>query len=1125
MLVSGIRSKVIGVFVLFLFACGGGTSDSDTSDGDTDVIQTETSDDTSSDQIQTDEGGDIQQETGTTDATNDIDTTICTNAEDCEALAGIPLTCHVFACVEGDCLEILEDDGAGCNDDDPCTENDSCVSGSCTGGTPKECDTSTQCTSFACNPTTGDCEASNAEAGTACDSDELCTVEATCLDGVCAGGSPKDCDDASPCTSDSCVVETGDCENLALDDGIDCAAGDACLVGGVCADGVCQDASPVECPDDGDPCTVSACDVATGDCVSTSADDGEVCDDEDACTSEESCLGGVCVGDVVVDCSDGNDCTQDSCDSDTADCVNDVDILDDTDCDDGNQCTIADSCLSGYCVPGLVLDCDDANSCTNDSCDEVAGACIHDYTGDDQPCEFDASGLPPCYSGGICTEEAGVSGCVGNWDPGLSDCADGDSCYNPMVGTSILFQYDGDTTSHGNHFNAGECPGVLPGSTGFQSNDAIIEYTPPVNGLYRIELEENFGGFDTILYVYNECPSSPTAICLDFDDATVFGGGGGGESIQIPIQSGSTIYVVVDGYQDFVQSVKGPFSLNIFQLTGYEFDCSGGGDDDADGLVNCEDPDCFSDAACVPDGEVCGAPLYLPSETHVLQGGSTTGYSNDTSQQICQDATYQSSGPDMVYSYTAPESGLYDFTLDPVLAGETYFDPAMYFSSDCPLSVLSCLKSVDGSPDMGTESTTLGLEKDETIFIFIDGFLSNHHGDFELQIDLSLSAEVNCEDGLDGDEDGFIDCEDSDCSSNPICPTEGDSCVLPFQIESLPYYYTDNTLNYNNSFYHPDQICPDPTSTFGYNLASVGGASPDVVFEFTPETSGLYRVGLEPVSGFEVVTIWVDDCPAAALPTNCIAGADLSFGVVSELVVPMAGNTPYYVVLDGWGDTQPKGGAFSFYVKAVADETESNCGDGIDNDEDDATDCEDADCSEDPACLGPASVTLDGYSLEQLDTDGEVVCQYAFEPGNVIVDGTYFIISRSATKTQFESYWGITLAENVNYLASSTDNLDACPMIGGGETFVLRNPGGVFVDGPSIEVVAGNAYQRTSPPGASDDVASWLEILADPLNCTPGSGQSLTESHDGLYISEISDVPDDLDSPSEYLELYYDGPP
>ncbi|MBR59025.1 MAG: hypothetical protein CMH54_13535 [Myxococcales bacterium] len=1123
MLVSGIRSQVVFVFVFFLFACGGGTSEPDPSDEGTDVIQTETIEDVASDQTQTDEGDDTTTGEDTNDTTEDVEPPLCTTAEDCEASAEDPLPCHEFACVEGDCVEILEEDGAPCDDDDACTENDSCFEGACTGGTAKVCDEPTQCSTFACNSDSGECEEANVEDGTACDSDEPCTVDATCVEGACTGGSPKDCDDTNPCTTDSCVSETGDCEHVALDNGTDCTGGDACLEGGVCWDGECQDATPVECPDDGNPCTLIACDA--GECVTSSVEDAEPCDDGNACTDGESCLGGDCVATTTEDCSDGNDCTQDSCDPVTAECTHDADILDDVDCEDGNQCTVADACLSGFCVPGNAINCDDNNSCTNDSCDESTGVCNHAYTGDDQPCEFDAAGLAPCYSGGTCAEEAGVASCVGNWDPGLPDCAEGDSCYNPLTGAGILFQYDGDTTAHGNHFNAGQCPGVLPGSTGYQSNDAIIEYTPPVNGLYRIELEENFGGFDTILYVFNECPTSPTAVCLAYDDTTVFGGGGGGEAIQLPIQGGETIYVVVDGYQDFVQSVKGPFSLNIFQLTGYEFDCSGGGDDDADGLANCEDPDCFADAACVPDGEVCGAPIHLPSDTNVLIGGSTTGYSNDTSQQLCQDTTYQSSGPDMVYSYTAPESGLYDVTLTPILAGETYFDPALYFSSSCPFSVASCSESVDQNPDMGPESTTLGLEKDETVFIYVDGFLSNHHGDFELQVDLSMAAEVNCDDGLDGDEDGVVDCEDSDCSSNPICPTLGDSCALPFQITSLPYNYSDNTQSYNNSFYHPDQICPDPTSTFGYNLASVGGASPDVVFEFTPASHGVYRVGLEPVSGFEVVTIWVDDCPDAELPTNCIAGADLSFGVVSELLVPMAADTTYYIVLDGWGDTQPKGGAFSFYVKPLADETESNCGDGVDNDEDELTDCEDSDCADDPACMGPPSIVLDGYVLEQTDATGETICQYTFEPGNIIVDGMYFIVSRSATKSQFESYWGVTLAENVSYLASSTDNLDACPMVAEGSHFSLRNSDGVLVDGPSIGVVVGNAYQRTAPPGPADDAASWQESSADPLNCTPGAGQSLTGSHEGIYISEISDVLNDLDSPSEYLELYFDGPP
>jgi hypothetical protein len=73
-------------------------------------------------------------------------------------------------------------------------------------------------------------------------------------------------------------------------------------------------------------------------------------------------------GTGVLDCGDGNPCTDDSCDpvllcrhtNNTLPCV------------DGNECTILDTCGGGVCS-GTPVTCDDGNGCTNDGCDPLVG--------------------------------------------------------------------------------------------------------------------------------------------------------------------------------------------------------------------------------------------------------------------------------------------------------------------------------------------------------------------------------------------------------------------------------------------------------------------------------------------------------------------------------------------------------------------------------------------------------------------------------------------------------------------------------------------------------------------------------------------------------------------------------
>ncbi len=79
-------------------------------------------------------------------------------------------------------------------------------------------------------------------------------------------GTPLPCDDADPCTIDTCE-------------------GDACMHRGLC--------------DDANACTTDTCD-ATGKCGHAPAADGGVCDDDLPCTQEGACVKGSCVSKVVL---------------------------------------------------------------------------------------------------------------------------------------------------------------------------------------------------------------------------------------------------------------------------------------------------------------------------------------------------------------------------------------------------------------------------------------------------------------------------------------------------------------------------------------------------------------------------------------------------------------------------------------------------------------------------------------------------------------------------------------------------------------------------------------------------------------------------------------------------------
>lgn len=271
-------------------------------------------------------------------------------------------------------------DGTPCDDGDACTLAPTCQAGVCEGE-PLACDDANPCTANLCDSEQG-CLFPPGFEGLACDDGSACTEDDACGAGVC-GGTPLDCDDGNPCTADSCDAALG-CVNEPLTD-VPCSNGDACTVNDTCVAGVCETGEPRNCDDgnectldfcdefagcnylpnlnpcctgtvsicdDRDPCTTDICDPESGDCFYES--NTAVCDDDDACTENDQCDEGVCGGDDV-DCATDNPCVAAFCDSDEG-CL--TEALDGIACDDGVDCTVEDTCNAGLCVGVSECTCD-----------------------------------------------------------------------------------------------------------------------------------------------------------------------------------------------------------------------------------------------------------------------------------------------------------------------------------------------------------------------------------------------------------------------------------------------------------------------------------------------------------------------------------------------------------------------------------------------------------------------------------------------------------------------------------------------------------------------------------------------------------------------------------------------
>lgn len=104
-----------------------------------------------------------------------------------------------------------QDDGALCNDQNPCTLNDTCQAGWCKGVMAPNGSTCTDgnlCTEMD-RCVFGLCVGQTLPEGAPCDDGNLCTVAEACRSGLCQPAGNLQCNDGDACTSELCIPAQG----------------------------------------------------------------------------------------------------------------------------------------------------------------------------------------------------------------------------------------------------------------------------------------------------------------------------------------------------------------------------------------------------------------------------------------------------------------------------------------------------------------------------------------------------------------------------------------------------------------------------------------------------------------------------------------------------------------------------------------------------------------------------------------------------------------------------------------------------------------------------------------------------------------------------------------------------
>jgi len=215
--------------------------------------------------------------------------------------------------------------------------------------------------------------------GVPCDDNDKCTEGDTCKGGACKSGAGVACDDNNVCTLDDCSADTGKCEYKTFPNGIKCDDSKPCTTADKCLAGKCTGQMNASC-EDGQPCTSDDCDT-TGACIHKSID-GAACTDGNACTQDDACGLGKCLPGKAVICNDNNKCTDDICDP-NAGCVHKP-KAEGKECSDG-ICSKGGKCdKQGVCAGEVGL-CDDKNPCTDDTCTSITG-CQHKQVAENTVC-------------------------------------------------------------------------------------------------------------------------------------------------------------------------------------------------------------------------------------------------------------------------------------------------------------------------------------------------------------------------------------------------------------------------------------------------------------------------------------------------------------------------------------------------------------------------------------------------------------------------------------------------------------------------------------------------------------------------------------------------------------------
>ncbi|MEN0064730.1 MAG: hypothetical protein AAGA48_21470 [Myxococcota bacterium] len=461
---------------------------------------------------------------------------------------------------------------------------------------------------------------------------------------------------------------------------------------------------------------------------------------------------------------------------------------------------------------------------------------------------------------------------VDNSGSGLVDCLDTIGCgADPLCCPVNLAAAGPGTYTAVLPLNSNVNEPTCAGNEGF---DTSWEFTPAVDGDYIFDTAGSV--FDTAVSIREGCGGAELAC------ASVYGGQA---QVSASLTGGVTYIIHVDAFSSYTTIGTGDVTLEIILLAPEV--CDDGVDNSGNGLIDCLDPlGCAADALCCPINSTNGLGVY-----QAIVGQT----SNVNEPQACGG----SGGFDTSFDFTPPADGDYIFST----AGSV-FDTVLTINDACGGTELEC--DDDGGPGLQSELVAT-LVGGQTYIVQVDAFSSFTNlgnGDVTLTVVEVAGFEQDCFDGIDEDQDGDVDCDDSDCTYtsgcfevcndgidnnndtlidcfDPGCAVDAACC--PVQVTAGVGTYNDDTTNWGD-------LNSPSCASYGYSFA------PDVTFEFTAPADGMYTFDTFG-SAIDTILTVLDGCGGVELGCNKDAGGTYQ----SEVTVQLTANQTVIVVVDGDG--------------------------------------------------------------------------------------------------------------------------------------------------------------------------------------------------------------------------------